>query len=89
MKSVDAIQPRGLSRQQAAKYVGVSAEKLDQLGRSGVVPRLRIGRRVLYDRLALDRWLDSQSGLTAPPAPLEAPQAVHPGTQDWLKAIRG
>lgn len=83
------IQPRGLSREDAARYVGISTDKLDQLGRAGVIPRVCIGRRVVYDRAALDRWLDRQSGLATAPAPLEAPHAVHPSTQEWLKKIRG
>lgn len=47
--------PRGLSRVQAAEYVGVSPTKFDDLVKGGQMPKpKRIGARVIWDRLALD-----------------------------------
>ena len=48
--------PRGLSREEAAAYIGVSPGKLDQLVADGRMPPPKAidGRRV-WDRLALDR----------------------------------
>jgi predicted DNA-binding transcriptional regulator AlpA len=48
--------PRLLSENQAAAYCGVSGETFRR--HVPVEPR-RLGRRVLYDRLAIDAWLDS------------------------------
>lgn len=47
--------PRGLSREQAAAYLGVSAETFRR--HVGIAPR-RIGTRCVWDRLDLDIWFD-------------------------------
>jgi predicted DNA-binding transcriptional regulator AlpA len=50
-----AYPPRGLSRIDAARYIGVSATKFDQLVRLRQMPApKRIGGRVIWDRLALE-----------------------------------
>ncbi|MBP0440635.1 hypothetical protein [Tianweitania sediminis] len=47
--------PRGLSREEAARYVGVSAAKFDQMVADRRMPRAkRIDGRVIWDRMALD-----------------------------------
>jgi len=47
--------PRGLSRDDAARYVGISATKFDELVASRRMPKpKRIDGRVLWDRIALD-----------------------------------
>lgn len=49
------IEPRGLQRDNAALYVGISPSKFDQLVEDGRMPRpKRIDRRVLWDRHELD-----------------------------------
>lgn len=53
--------PRLLSVEQAAAYCGVGRELFET--KVGVQPLKLFGNRVLYDRVALDRWLDDQSGL--------------------------
>jgi len=51
----DSLPPRGLSREQAAAYVGVSPTFFDQLVTDRSMPRpKRIGRRCLWDRIQLD-----------------------------------
>jgi predicted DNA-binding transcriptional regulator AlpA len=46
---------RGLSREEAAMYIGISAGKFDELVRDGRMPRpKRIDGRKLWDVLALD-----------------------------------
>lgn len=47
--------PRLLSEDQAAAYCGVTAETFR---RHVPVTRRRLGRRVLFDRHEIDRWLD-------------------------------
>ncbi|KAB0269004.1 helix-turn-helix domain-containing protein [Microvirga brassicacearum] len=47
--------PRGLSRVEAAAYVGVSPTTFDRMISEGVMPKAkRYGSRVIWDRLALD-----------------------------------
>lgn len=47
--------PRGLSRVEAAAYVGVSVAKLDEMVKDGRMPKpKRIDARTVWDRLALD-----------------------------------
>jgi hypothetical protein len=44
-----------MSREVAARYVGVSASKFDQMVADQMMPRpKRIGGRVVWDRVALD-----------------------------------
>lgn len=47
--------PRGLSRDEAARYVGVSPTKFDELVSKRKMPRpKRVDGRVIWDRVALD-----------------------------------
>ena len=47
-----AYPPRGLNREEAARYVGVSATTFDRLIAEGRMPKpLRVGKRVIWDRL--------------------------------------
>jgi len=47
--------PLGLSREEAAEYVGISPSKLDAMVADGRMPKpKRIDRRRVFDRLALD-----------------------------------
>lgn len=49
------IIPRGLSRDEAASYIGVGATKFDELVAENRMPRPKcIGSRKVWDRLALD-----------------------------------
>ena len=50
-----SVPKRGLSRPEAAEYVGVSPSKFDQLVADGRMPKpKRIDGRVVWDRLQLD-----------------------------------
>lgn len=52
--------PRGLNREHAARYVGVSPGTFDQLVRDGRMPKpKRVGARLLFDRNALDLAFDA------------------------------
>lgn len=47
--------PRGLGREEAARYVGVGTSLFDRLVAEGRMPRpAHIGKRVVWDRLKLD-----------------------------------
>jgi predicted DNA-binding transcriptional regulator AlpA len=50
-----SLPPRGLSRIEAAAYVGVGPTLFDELVADRRMPRpKRVGRRVIWDRVALD-----------------------------------
>lgn len=57
MKHTDALSypPRGLSRDEAARYIGVGVTKFDEMVSDGRMPRpKRVDGRVIWDRLKLD-----------------------------------
>jgi predicted DNA-binding transcriptional regulator AlpA len=45
---------RCLTRSQAAEYLGIGVTLFAQIG----PPPVRLGRRIVYDRVDLDQWLD-------------------------------
>ena len=54
-----ATWPRGLSRVQAAAYVGIVPSFFDKQVADGMLPKpARMGKRKLWDRLKLDSALD-------------------------------
>lgn len=58
--SNDFITPRGLSRNQAAQYIGVSASLFDEMVRDGRMPApKRINSRTVWDRRSLDCAFDN------------------------------
>ena len=55
---------RGLSRQEAALYIGVSPSLFDELVKSGEMPKpVRIKRRTVWDRHQLDEYFEALSAL--------------------------
>lgn len=50
-----SLAPRGLSRVQAAEYIGVGTTKFDEMVEDGRMPRAkRIDGRTVWDRVKLD-----------------------------------
>jgi predicted DNA-binding transcriptional regulator AlpA len=50
-----SLPPRGLSRAQAAAYIGISPTLFDEMIADGRMPRpLRINARTVWDRVKLD-----------------------------------
>lgn len=50
-----SLAPRGLSRVQAAAYIGVSASLFDEMVKDGRMPKpTRINARTVWDRIKLD-----------------------------------
>ena len=50
-----SLPPRGLSRLQAAEYVGIGTTKFDEMVADGRMPRpKRIDGRTVWDRMKLD-----------------------------------
>lgn len=60
--------PRGLGREEAARYIGVGTSKFDQMVMDGRMPHPKtIDRRRVWDREALDMAFDNLPD-EAPPA---------------------
>lgn len=49
--------------EQAAEYTGLSVSFLQKLCSRRRVPHLKVGRRVVFDRTLLDRWLQRRAVL--------------------------
>lgn len=76
---VEVVPRRGLNRQEAARYVGISAPKVDELVRDRQMPQpFRIGSRTVYDLRKLDTAFDVLSG------PEE--ENSFTGWEDWDRA---
>jgi predicted DNA-binding transcriptional regulator AlpA len=55
-----SLPPRGLSRVQAAAYIGVSTTLFDEMVEDGRMPKAkRINARTVWDRKALDLAFDA------------------------------
>jgi hypothetical protein len=58
-----SLPPRGLCREAAARYIGVSPTKFDELVADGRMPDAkRIDSRKVWDRTALDLAFDALPG---------------------------
>jgi predicted DNA-binding transcriptional regulator AlpA len=55
-----SLPPRGLRREAAASYIGVSPSKFDELVTDGLMPKpKRINRRTIWDRFRLDEAFEA------------------------------
>lgn len=58
-----SLPPRGLSRAQAAEYVGVGCSKFDEMIADGRMPKpKRIDSRCVWDRVQLDQAFGALDG---------------------------
>jgi hypothetical protein len=65
-----SLAPRGLSREQAAAYIGVSPSLFDILVKDGRMPApKRINSRAVWDRLSLDAAFAALPGNDEPMNP--------------------
>jgi len=65
-----SIAPRGLSRLQAAEYIGVGATKFDEMVKNGRMPKPKqIDGRIVWDRVLLDEAFEALEDADAPTAP--------------------
>jgi excisionase family DNA binding protein len=49
-----------LNTNEAARQLGVSESSLRRRTKEGIIPAIKLGRRVLYSRHALNSWIDGQ-----------------------------
>ncbi|WP_066918435.1 hypothetical protein [Methylobacterium sp. CCH5-D2] len=69
--------PRGLSRLESARHIGVSATFFDQMVRDGRMPQpKRVGARVIWDRVKLEAYFEA----LPEEAEVDAPGR---GWEDW------
>lgn len=78
------IEPRFLSREQAAAYVGIGVHLFNREVKLGIWPPARIrgeaGGRLTWDRKLLDLYADRDSGIElATPAATSAAAPAQPG----------
>ena len=52
--------PEIMTVKETADYLRVSSSLVEKLGGAGKLPRIKIGNRVLFQRKALDAWLEQQ-----------------------------
>ena len=85
--------PRCLSREEAARYVGVGVDVFDAEVKAGIWPLGRArgarGGRVTWDRLALDAAEDLRSGFTPTAATQPGPQPADAEAALWERRISG
>lgn len=53
---------------EAAQKIGINRNAAYDLVKSGDLPSIRIGRRIVIPRLALERWLEERASDRAPAA---------------------
>lgn len=54
---------RGLNREQAARYIGISPTKFDEMVKDGRMPKpIRIDARCVWDRWRVDECFDDLDG---------------------------
>lgn len=64
-----------MSVAEAARALGVSRDAVYELVRRGEMPHLRVGRRVIIPRQALERWLAGAGAAGQEPPPEAGPRA--------------
>jgi hypothetical protein len=63
----ESTPPDRMNRERAAKYIGVKPNTLATWAMTGrnAVPFTRVGRRAVYSRVDLDRWMAERTGTSA------------------------
>lgn len=59
LRVLTTVQPRLLTVQQAAVYLGRKDKAIRHLVASGDLPSVRSDCRVMLDRIDLDKWIDA------------------------------
>ena len=60
-KQQRSTDPEGLDRKTAAALLGIGERTVWMLTNTGVLPHLRLGRRIVYPRAALLAWMHEQA----------------------------
>lgn len=57
------VKSRLLTAKEAALYLRVHLATIYDWVAKGMIPSVKLGRKRMFDRIALDRWIDSQAEL--------------------------
>lgn len=49
-----------LSAHESANYIGISYWLILELAKQGLIPHIRVGKRVLFRKETLDKWLEDK-----------------------------
>ena len=58
-----SVEPRLLGVKAAAQYLGVTIWFMRSVYWSRSIPSLKLGKRILFDKVDLDRFIDSQKAV--------------------------
>ena len=58
-----------LDAQEAAEYLKVSYWTLLEKAKKGLIPCVKVGRRVLFSQEGLDTWIEAQEAKSMQPEP--------------------
>lgn len=73
-----SLPPRGLSRTEAAAYIGVSPTLFDEMVRDGRMPRPKqVNARTVWDRKRVDLAFDALEEQIVGPGDGDAPPKIH------------
>lgn len=53
-----------ISASEVSKQIGISISMVRKLTRSGEIPHIKVGRRILYPTYAIDNWLRQKTDST-------------------------
>lgn len=62
MVRLEPIKRSTLSVDEIAVYIGVSIDMIYKMTREKAIPHFRVGRRILFRKDAIDKWINEQMG---------------------------
>ncbi|MFD6210204.1 helix-turn-helix domain-containing protein [Peribacillus frigoritolerans] len=60
MSERKAIERQTITVQETAAYLGISKDLVYAMAKAGELPAVKIGRRILFRKESLDRWMQAQ-----------------------------
>lgn len=70
-----------LTSSEAATYLGLTRQRVDQLGQEGALPRQRMGHFWVYQKRDLDRWRSEGNRVVGRPKSGEKLQTILRGPE--------
>lgn len=58
MTKIPGPEPRYLDVNTCAAYIGRTPEAVRMLAKRGQIPRIKVGRKLSFDKERIDRWMD-------------------------------
>ena len=76
-----------MSVREAARLLGIGRDSAYSLVRQGVIPVIRVGRRLLVPRAALVRWVERQAEQRGPAGAVAGGEGSRIGGEGSLKPL--